>query len=303
MGVTIITLSIDDSFASEQGCSVACMLSPWFFAIGFVFAFSSLFAKEWRINKLFHNPSMKRMKVETKDVIVPFVVLLGLNVLLLSLWTGLSPLVWDRSYVGTLDKYGRDLESVGMCVGEVEGWAPYVGILLFINMAMVALASFQAYRARRISVEYSESKWVAIILLAILQSFAIGLPLIALSNGNPTSNFVVNAGLVVILCITFLLAMFVPKFWQLQDEGVEVKRKQRLKEEAEQRREEFLRRTGTTGTPATTTTQNCSRNITVQHSGLGAKVLFHPKTHKDELEALKEELHRTQQQLLQRHIT
>jgi hypothetical protein len=37
----------------------------------FVVSFSSLFAKTWRINKIFHNPTMKRIKVTALDVMRP----------------------------------------------------------------------------------------------------------------------------------------------------------------------------------------------------------------------------------------
>eukprot|EP00584_Thalassiosira_punctigera_P025958 CAMPEP_0172578104 /NCGR_PEP_ID=MMETSP1067-20121228/138569_1 /TAXON_ID=265564 ORGANISM="Thalassiosira punctigera, Strain Tpunct2005C2" /NCGR_SAMPLE_ID=MMETSP1067 /ASSEMBLY_ACC=CAM_ASM_000444 /LENGTH=972 /DNA_ID=CAMNT_0013370797 /DNA_START=307 /DNA_END=3225 /DNA_ORIENTATION=- len=288
MGGTIVTLSIDDSIASEQYCSVACMLSPWFLATGFVFAFSALFAKEWRINKIMNNPAMRRVKVARRDVIVPFVLLLGMNVLVLSLWTGLSPLVWNRFVVGNTDKYDRYVESVGKCTGEQKHWAPYVGILLFINMAMVGLASFQAYRARLISVEFSESKWIGIILVTILQAVAIGIPLIALAQGNPTINFVVEAGLVSILCITFLVAMFVPKFFYLKDARVEAaKKKERLREAAD-RRAAYLQRLNTDETEARGTEDSSSN----PESSVGVKVVFHPKRNSKELgelEALKDE--------------
>lgn len=100
MAATIITLGIDDSIATEHGCSIACRLNPWFLSVGFVCAFSSIFGKEWRINRIFHNPSMRRITVSAKDVLIPCFILLGLNVLVLALWTGLSPLSWDRFMLG-----------------------------------------------------------------------------------------------------------------------------------------------------------------------------------------------------------
>jgi len=292
MGASVVTLSIDDSIASVHGCTVACMLSPWFFAIGFVFAFSSLFAKEWRINKLLNNPWFTRLKVEPKDVLAPFAVLMVLNVLVLSLWTGLSPLVWERTYVGIIDKYGRQLQSVGMCSAETKHWAPYTSVLLIINMTMVVLASIQAYRARRLSVEYSESKWVAIIYAVILQAVAIGIPLMVIASHDPTISFVVKAGLVVILSITFLLVMFVPKFFYLRDANIEAAKKQEEQREARMRRTAFQQRVSAERSGGSgASSQNTSAGAS------GARVLFHPKTHDDELGALLDELNKTKEEL------
>ncbi|KAL7554818.1 hypothetical protein ACHAWF_018402 [Thalassiosira exigua] len=293
MGASIVTLSIDDGIASERACSVACMLNHWFLAIGFAFAFTSLFAKEWRINKIFHNPSLRRIKVEPKDVIVPLVVLLGINILVLTLWTALSPMTWDRYFVGTVDKYGRDLESVGMCVGYAKDWVLYASILLVTNFSAVALASFQAYRARKITVEYTESKWVAVILVAILQAVAIGIPLIALMDGNPTANFVVRAGLIFIICITFLLAMFIPKMIYHNDAVEAAKKKQSQIRESALRRTAFMARVAAQNDGAVDS-QNFTPSLRRRS---GVRVLFHPKSHEDEMEAMKDELQNTKQEL------
>ena len=306
MSWAIVSLSIDDDIASEWGCSVACMATPWFFAIGFAFSFSALFAKEWRMNKIFHNPSLTRVKVEPKDVIVPLIVLLGVNVLVLALWTGLSPLSWERSYVGSVDKYGRNLESVGACTAEAVDWAPYAGVLLVINFSMVGLASLQAYRARKIAVEYSESKWVAIILCALVQATVVGLPLMVIARGDPTLDFFVKAGIVFIICITALLAIFVPKFFYMKDARIAAaKKRQRLSEQAARRAEYQRILAETQELPADESGNTSDSGENTLHtlrdsnkmSSLGMKVLFHPANRDHELEELKSELEEAKNQL------
>jgi hypothetical protein len=44
--------AIDDSVASAQGCTIACMSKMWLLSIGFTLTFSALFSKLWRINKV-----------------------------------------------------------------------------------------------------------------------------------------------------------------------------------------------------------------------------------------------------------
>jgi len=69
MGGGIYPLGIDDEIVSVQGCNIACMASPWFFGLGFSCAFSALFAKTLRVNKLFGAAnSFQRIKVTVKDV-------------------------------------------------------------------------------------------------------------------------------------------------------------------------------------------------------------------------------------------
>ena len=293
MGATIITLGIDDSVATEHGCTIACNLSPWFLSVGFVCAFSSVFAKEWRINKIFHNPSMRRISVSAKDVLIPCIILLGLNVLVLAVWTGLNPLSWDRFFVGTVDKYGRNVESIGICTSDL--WAPYVGVILFINMAMVIFANYQAYQARGISVEYSESKHIAVIMVAILQAVAIGLPLVVLVSDDPIAAFVVRAGLIFFICATFLLVLFVPKMMHLRDARVEAEKKAERLAESKARHEEFLKRSKAQESSSSLQTQQTtlsrhSSEASVESTESGIAVLRHPKADKDEVVSLKAKL-------------
>lgn len=68
MGSAIIPLSIDDE-TSQEAADIACMSWPWLIFTGFTVAFSALFSKTWRLNKIFmsKNP-LRRIKVTEKDV-------------------------------------------------------------------------------------------------------------------------------------------------------------------------------------------------------------------------------------------
>jgi gamma-aminobutyric acid type B receptor len=101
MTSAIIPLSIDDSYGehTQQQCNIACMSYHRSFCIGFVITFSALFAKTWRVNKIFQaHHRFVRKEVSEKDVIVPFVSLLLANILVLSLWTALAPLEYTVNH-------------------------------------------------------------------------------------------------------------------------------------------------------------------------------------------------------------
>jgi len=68
MGAAIVPLSIDDS-DNKHAADIACMCVPWLVNTGFTVAFSALFSKTWRLNKIFlsKNP-LRRIKVTEKDV-------------------------------------------------------------------------------------------------------------------------------------------------------------------------------------------------------------------------------------------
>jgi 7 transmembrane sweet-taste receptor of 3 GCPR len=68
MGSAIIPFGIDDEYG-QQAADAACMASPWLTFTGFTIAFSALFSKTWRLNKILlsKNP-LRRIKVRNKSL-------------------------------------------------------------------------------------------------------------------------------------------------------------------------------------------------------------------------------------------
>ena len=99
--------------------------------------------------------------------------------------------------------------TVGWCVSEHSNW--YTGLLVVFNIAILLLSLVQSYECRRITTEYSESAWVTIAIVTTAQAWFISLPLVILSDHDPTKWFVLRSSTV--LCTTFaiLLLIFVPK--------------------------------------------------------------------------------------------
>lgn len=210
LGSTIIPLSIDDSISSIRGCNIACMTAPWLLSLGFTTVFAALYSKIRRINKIFRNAKgFKRVKVSEKDVLVPFLVLLVLNVSLLTAWTAVDPLHWVRVY-----QEGRESlnSSFGYCTTENGKISLGFGIsLVLINVSALILANVEAYMARNISDEFSESKYIGVAMALTLQSFLIGIPVYFLVGEHPTAKFFVSSGIIFAVSISMLLLLFIPK--------------------------------------------------------------------------------------------
>jgi len=210
MAATIIPLSIDDSIASVEGCTIACMSSPWLFWIGFIFAFSALSSKIERIKKLVDSArSFRRVTVTVWDVMTPFLFLLTLTLILLLVWTIVDPMFWVRKNVfGSVD--GRS--TFGYCaIGKTGVSTAMVVCLTVLAFACVIRACISAWHARTVSVEYSESKYISVIIIGMLQTFPIGIPLIILSHSNPTGKYFVKSAIIFALTMSIQLLIFVPK--------------------------------------------------------------------------------------------
>jgi len=212
---SIIPLAIDDSIASQQGCTIACILTSWMIPIGFCIVFSALFSKLWRINRIIATAStLRRIRVDVIDVMLPFAILLGLNCLVLALWTGLDTLSWTRRVVD-VDVYGRVIESSGTCYSSHT--APFLVPLIAINCCALIMALWQAYIGRGMATEFSESKYIAMATVCIFQAFVMGVPIIYISEKQTTAFFFVTSVIILIICFSVLLLIFVPKYLIMHD--------------------------------------------------------------------------------------
>ena len=187
----------------ESSLNIACMSVPWLFCIGFVISFSSLFAKTWRINRIFHNPTMKRIKVTALDVMMPLFGFLVVNAILLTLWTAMSPLTWKRE-VTVLDEYARPISSFGQCShsdhddddaddfkdGDNFGLGViFLICLAVVNVGVLAVALYQAYVARDISVEFAESEYILKALCCAMLVSLVGVPVMIIATEEPAAFF------------------------------------------------------------------------------------------------------------------
>jgi hypothetical protein len=121
MAGTLIPLSIDDGGQAipESKAIGICMSIPWLAFSGFCVVFSALFAKTWRVNQFFKSQSSHaRIRVSTNDVLGPFFLIFGLNVIVLTCWTVLNPLTYERKFSPGTALFNRDLASTGLCRSE-----------------------------------------------------------------------------------------------------------------------------------------------------------------------------------------
>jgi len=212
----IVPLSFDDGASPETKSATfrvgICMSIPWLAFIGFTVTFSALFSKTWRVNKLFRSSAPHaRFRVTERDVLMPFAVLLGSNIIVLASWTAIDPLTYVRDeYEGT-DYWNRPLASYGVC--RSDNAAAYLVPLALINLGVVAIACWQAVQARNITSEFSESLYIGLSVFSLFQAFLTGIPVTVVVKDMPEAFYVVLTIMVFLLCMAILLLIFLPKMF------------------------------------------------------------------------------------------
>jgi hypothetical protein len=136
------------------------------------------------------------------------------NLLLLVLWTVLDPLFWSRVTVSETETYGT-------CnVSENNAWKSILIVLGLVNGTALILANVEAYKARQLTTEYGESKYIAMIMASILQVIIVGLPLMFLVDDNPAASYFIRSSIIFVICMSTLTLIFVPKIitcWKKKD--------------------------------------------------------------------------------------
>jgi len=123
--------------------------------------------------------SMKRVIVTAKDVLQPFAILMTLNFIVLLSWTLVDPMVFERVYTDELTSYGR-------CTSQGNQWKGFIATLAILNFIALVLANVQAYHARSINDELSESKYIGLATLSMFQIFLVGIPLLVIVRNEPS---------------------------------------------------------------------------------------------------------------------
>jgi len=80
-------------------------------------------------------------------------------------------------------------------------------------------AIFQSYKARHLTTEFGESKYVFRALQISLLVILIGTPVLKLAQDNTNASVFLNAVMLFVLCTSILLTIFVPKIQYLKQEG------------------------------------------------------------------------------------
>jgi hypothetical protein len=192
---------------------ISCMLTPWFLSVGLAIAISALVAKTWRLNKvLCDGNAMRHITVKARDVMLPFCLLMAIDVALLTGWSVVAPLTWQRTTI-QMDKWGRSIESYGMCMPEsskMSKVAAFAASIVALNGLVLLAACWQAYKGRNVATKFNESTYICVAMCALTEVLLLAIPL-ALVVDNPTTHFLLQSILFSLACFAILLPIFVPK--------------------------------------------------------------------------------------------
>ena len=223
----------------------ACMSGPWLLFTGFCVTFAAIFSKLRRINKIesFAN-RMIRVTITPMQVLAPFAVLLTLNVSILTAWTVLDPLKYDKVALNRKDVYGRNISWTLDCQAESNRATFFFYVALgILNIVALMICWWECYKARNTKVVYNENQHIIVALVVCSQSFLIGAPLVIVSV-DPSVRYLGLTVAITFCSAGILFPIMAPKINQVKEWNAEKAAKEARKLERMRRAEAYFARVG-----------------------------------------------------------
>jgi hypothetical protein len=185
-----------------------CMGRNWFAGLSFTLLFAPLFAKTWRIHRVFNNKSMRKVRITNADLFKPLGAIGLVQSVLLAAWSAMSP-----PKAVEVPNPNNPLESTIECEGE--GFNTYLLIEYIICGCVVVFGVYLCYQTRNVQMgEFNESSQIA---GAIYNIFIMGIVIIPMIHGLDVdlhARFVLESVGVLITCLATLGMLFIPKIIQ-----------------------------------------------------------------------------------------
>ena len=207
-GLLVASSTFFLSFDEEKGVDVErlsalCSAFPWFFFIGFLFMYCALFSKLWTLSQLL---KMRRRVFSIQQVLLPFLVIIGCSVVILIIWQVNDPLTWVVRVVND-----DPLETYGSC--KSEEIVNYLVPLFMVFFAMMLILSMISWKLRHQS-DLAESRWILVGILAHIQIFAVGIPIINIVDGvSKDAQYMMYSTLTFIVSTTMIALVIWPRIF------------------------------------------------------------------------------------------
>ena len=172
-----VALLLCGTFAMLQPATTAtCSSLAWLWSLGFSLTFAPLFAKTWRIYRIFGRRKLSVVKIPNHRLAMMVIAILAVDAVLMAVWQALSPLqpYTTTQYTGSMPVVQHDYEQCG-----VEGDGNTLLALVAVSKGvLLVFGALMAFSTRRVSSTFNESSGIALAIYNVLFSIGIIAPII-----------------------------------------------------------------------------------------------------------------------------
>eukprot|EP00004_Rigifila_ramosa_P016937 TRINITY_DN406_c0_g1_i4.p1 TRINITY_DN406_c0_g1~~TRINITY_DN406_c0_g1_i4.p1 ORF type:complete len:2538 (+),score=464.25 TRINITY_DN406_c0_g1_i4:68-7681(+) len=172
--------------------SVTCGARMWVPPLAFTLVYGPLFAKTWRIYRIFNNPSLKTIVITNTELCLKLFMLLLIDVVLVALW-------FSESSPAPMLKF-HDASVFATCSSSSK--SIYPALLFAEKFGLLIFGAVLAFQTRSVRSAFNESKYIAFTLYNQLFVAALVAPIVV-SISDPDLGFgVLFTGIFIIIAAT-----------------------------------------------------------------------------------------------------
>jgi len=186
----------------------SCGAVSWLINLGIMVTFAPLFAKTWRIYRIFGRRKLSVVKISNRKLMFIIGTLLSMEIIILIIWQALSPL---QPYItSTIEGSASRVHNYNQCGVEDVGTSMFA-IVAVEKGLLLLFGALMAFSTRRVSSQFNESSQVALAIYNVVFSIGIIAPIIFVIGA--TGDVLVALLLFVLLWISFFTAciLVIPK--------------------------------------------------------------------------------------------
>jgi len=205
--VSTVLFAADETQFQVEALSSFCNSSQWLLSLGITLTTFGFTMKLYKIVIVFENAA-KYAQTEARTFPIMFLSLdVTLVVISLSIWTVFGDVGYERTVLER-DEFDQALESKGSCTSPGPLFIPIV----LVHLCQYGIASYLSFRARNISDDFQEGKWISMALFSQIQLALLSLPVLLTVEDQSTNIIVLTrTSLFGFITLTIALTLWLPK--------------------------------------------------------------------------------------------
>ena len=190
-------------FLTGEPSTNICRARSWFFCLGFSLTFAALFAKTWRLHKIYLSAlDFQNRPISPAQLLGIMVLAMSPTVILLILWSIINPLEAE-----TITDDSNSDKLILQCQSENQ-WV-WQGCLIAVNGLLVLYGCYVSIITRKIRLMFNESRYIGLAIYNVAVFATVGIALGAGLENNLEAWYAIlcgtiNGGTILVVIVLFM---------------------------------------------------------------------------------------------------
>ncbi|KAI8801243.1 7 transmembrane sweet-taste receptor of 3 GCPR-domain-containing protein [Cladochytrium replicatum] len=193
----------------------SCVAEIWMITLSGSIVVASLIAKTFRIFRIFNNPRLMRGSLSNQTLMVYIAGLLSGNVVLLIIWSVVSPP--QNTVIRVGDSTTLIFEACQSADPSVQ--TVMLALLYIYNGVLLLVLSGLAYVTRTVKAAYNEAFYIAIFVSGVMFISLFAIWIVYLPFLDAATSYIVKAIIILFVCILALVTLVGVKLWKIWTRG------------------------------------------------------------------------------------